>query len=378
MILLKKFIINDICDLQDTLQLAIELEHATIPPYLTANFTLHNADNNPDPGTNNSEIINLVGSVVGEEMLHMSIVCNILNAIGGHPNINKADFVPNYPCALPGSVESGLLVSLEKFSKALVQNVFMVIEEPEHPMNIQLSALASANVPVTIGMFYNIIAQRLTTLETQERKSGHTIFTGDVSLQMTNENWFPSSVLFPITSLETALAGIDIIVDQGEGSSNDPFVNGKDEQGNPIDPAHYYRFQEIVKGKHLKVDPHAEAGFSFSGPAIPFCDDKIANMWPNSKMSDYPVDSLAYLNSKMFNYTYTSLLNCLHITFNGKPENINTAMGLMYSLRLNAFKLLQTPDPNPNHPGYVAGPSFEFVPADSLSLSELEQVHSHA
>lgn len=60
MILFKNFSIETLEDLHLALQRAIELEHATIPPYLTANFTLHNADGNSDPNTNNSEIHDLV------------------------------------------------------------------------------------------------------------------------------------------------------------------------------------------------------------------------------------------------------------------------------------------------------------------------------
>src|SRR3984893_1747483 len=75
------------------LQKAIELEHSTIPPYLTAMFSLK-------PGTND-EIARLIGSIVQEEMLHMTIVGNILIAIGGHPAINVPGFISKYPGPLP-------------------------------------------------------------------------------------------------------------------------------------------------------------------------------------------------------------------------------------------------------------------------------------
>ena len=76
-------------DLYPWLQNAIELEHSTIPPYLTAMFSLK-------PGTND-EIARLIRSIVLEEMLHMTIVGNILIAIGGHPAIN----VPRFICRVP-------------------------------------------------------------------------------------------------------------------------------------------------------------------------------------------------------------------------------------------------------------------------------------
>ena len=83
-------------DLYPWLQNAIELEHSTIPPYLTAMFSLK-------PGTND-EIARLIGSIVHEEMLHMTIVGNILIAIGGHPAINVPRFIPKYPGHLPMAI----------------------------------------------------------------------------------------------------------------------------------------------------------------------------------------------------------------------------------------------------------------------------------
>src|SRR4051812_44331954 len=83
-------------ELYPWLQNAIELEHSTIPPYLTAMFSLK-------PGKND-EIARLIRSIVQEEMLHMTIVGNILIAIGGHPAINLPRFIPKYPGPLPMSI----------------------------------------------------------------------------------------------------------------------------------------------------------------------------------------------------------------------------------------------------------------------------------
>jgi hypothetical protein len=86
---------KDRSELYYYLQKAVELEHSTIPPYLTALFSLM-------PGYND-EIRNLIHSIVVQEMLHMTIDANILIAIGGHPQINSAGFVPQYPGPLPMS-----------------------------------------------------------------------------------------------------------------------------------------------------------------------------------------------------------------------------------------------------------------------------------
>jgi hypothetical protein len=55
--------------------------------------------------------------------------------------------------------------------------------------------------------------------------------------------------LFVIKDRADALRAIDIIVEQGEGTEQDPFSNAAD---NPnMELAHYYRFEELLKGRRL-------------------------------------------------------------------------------------------------------------------------------
>ncbi|MDG2279399.1 MAG: ferritin-like protein [Flavicella sp.] len=378
MILLKNKKIDSLKKLKDSIQTAIELEHATIPPYLTAMFSLAN--------TKNTKIAGLIHSVVIEEMLHLTIACNLLNAIDGSPVLNEKGFVPTYPGPLPGGVESGLTVPIAKFSKSLVKDVFMVIEEPEHPIDIKISSnklLANSDLKsqlelrvseleakdnLTIGEYYEYITLLLEIYEIVAKLKGETIFCGAMSKQVVNPNWFPESELFAITDLETAKRAIEIIVDQGEGSTTDPFVEADNDGDTANEPAHYYRFGEIYAGKELIKDSSSEVGYSYGGDEIPFYANEVPNMTENPKMSDYSVNSLAYLNSKLFNYNYTNLLNSLHETFNGQPDKLSNAMGSMYALRLYALKLMALPDPN--NPGFVAGPSYEYVVSQDLSESE--------
>src|SRR5438270_2108 len=67
------------------LQQAIQLEHGTIPTYLYALYSIK-----PD---SNTEIQERIRSIVIQEMLHMGLACNILNALGGSPVIDRPEFV---------------------------------------------------------------------------------------------------------------------------------------------------------------------------------------------------------------------------------------------------------------------------------------------
>jgi hypothetical protein len=325
------------------LQQAIELEHATLPTYLYALYSIK-----PDT---NQQIASLVLSVVMEEMLHMALACNILNAVGGHPVIDKPDFIPPYPGPLPGGVESGLQVPLSPFSLNLVKEVFEVIEEPEEPLQFPLKSFALiAQSPLTIGQFYARIKQSIIDLSKKEN-----IFTGNPSYQLTHG--FPSSELIAVHDVVTASSAIDTIVEQGEGTHTSPLDSQHE-------LAHFYRYEEIVKGWELVPNPTPPPDFHYAGASIPFDEDGVYPVITNPRVFGYAPGSAAAINNDTFNYTYTSLLKTLHAVFNGQPSQLIAAIGLMESLKQMAFAMMSAIPAGPAKPGFNAGPSFEYAPTN--------------
>ncbi|MBX3745786.1 MAG: ferritin-like protein [Verrucomicrobiae bacterium] len=323
--------------LHTALQAAIRLEHATLPPYLYALYSL-DADRNP-------AIAGIIASVAVEEMLHLSLACNILNALGGTPSLDDPDFIPTYPGPLPGSIGDGLVVPLEPFSLALVKNVFMQIEEPEEPLEFPTTALAAA-APRTIGAFYRAIQQRI-------RAGGDALFAPPPRNQVTEG--LPG--LMAVTNAASAIAAIELIVEQGEGTATSPL----DPEG---DYAHYYRFAEIFHGRRLRPNPQAGPGtppdqrFLYDGDPVPFDPDGVRPVPANPKAASYPPGSAARHACDTFNYTYTNLLKSLHATFNGQPQSLRAAIGLMFSMRQQALDLMS----GTNLGGTAVGPSFEYQP----------------
>ena len=63
--------------LRQLLQTCVEIEHSTIPLYLTAAWSMDD---------NKSFAYNVTHGVAIEEMLHMTDAANLLNAIGGAPD----------------------------------------------------------------------------------------------------------------------------------------------------------------------------------------------------------------------------------------------------------------------------------------------------
>jgi hypothetical protein len=84
-------------------------------------------------------------------------------------------------------------------------------------------------------------------------------------------------------------------------------------------------------------------------------------MKANPKIADFAPGTLARSRVEEFGYAYSSLLNALHTAFNGAPTRINTAIGLMYELKMIAVSLMQTPAGDGSKA--TAGPSFEYVGA---------------
>jgi hypothetical protein len=323
---------QNVTQLYESLQNAIALEHSTIPPYLTAMFSLK-------PGVNNL-VIDFIRGIVVQEMLHMTIAANILIAIGGEPAINTPNFIPKYPGPLPmGIGGEDFKVGIEAFSMGLIKNVFMQIEHPENPI-----ALYSTNPPPTVGAFYKALKDKIKDLQPSFSQ-----FDKQVTSKTTKKQWFKEDKLFEISDISSCERAIDIIVLEGEGTSTDPMQA-------PNLPAHYYRFKAITQGRRLIKCP--DGHYRYLGEAIPFEVKDVYPMTPNPKIADFNDKPAIQSRIKQFASYYSNLLDTLHQTFNGSPTLMDKAMGFMYDLRVVAVGLMQIPLEN----GKTAGLSFEYIP----------------
>src|SRR3954451_4501462 len=128
--------------LQEHLQWAIELEHFTIPPYLCALYSL-DQDRNP-------EAVEVVASVLVEEMLHLTLAANLLNAVGGRPLIDTPRMLLPFPRPLPHS-DGSFEVPLARFSPETLE-VFLKIERPA-----PAGAPPEGDQYESIGQFYDAV-----------------------------------------------------------------------------------------------------------------------------------------------------------------------------------------------------------------------------
>ena len=108
----------------------------------------------------------------------------------------------------------------------------------------------------TIGRFYRHILLGLGYLT--GCGTNNSIFTGDVSKQVTYNEWTVSGHSMKVTDYFSAVDAIEAIIDQGEGSSpcNPDATSEKGEK----ELSHYYTFLSVYHGREIEVypNPHRE------------------------------------------------------------------------------------------------------------------------
>jgi len=331
--------------LRTHLQWAIELEHATVPPYMTALYSIKD-------GTN-IESVEVIKSVFLEEMLHMALAANILNAVGGTPRFNYDGFIATYPTPLPhgdGSFEVGLT----KFTPEAM-NSFLKIERPA-----DTDAEPLEENYHSIGQFYSAIIEGLK--ECCEALGEDNVFTGDPTWQLTAETTYYGGAggLIGVTGLASALDAMEEIVEQGEGMDHDSIFDGDTNMfhADREEVGHYFRFQEILKGQSYQAGDTAESGPSGDRFSVDW--NGVHNLRPNPDINDYPTDSAPREKMEAYAQGYSDMLRVMERSFAGNPRLFGETVGMMFELRHLASELMAMPSGDGET---TVGPYFAYRPA---------------
>ncbi|MEV0232823.1 ferritin-like domain-containing protein [Nonomuraea sp. NPDC050786] len=308
-----------LASLREHLQWAIELEHATLPPYLTALYSL-------DP-ERNPAAVEVVSGVFVEEMLHLALAANLLNAVGGAPRLDTPEMLPPHPRKLP---HGDLELSLVPFGPEALE-MFLRLEQPAPP-----GAPPEDDDYETIGQFYAAIEQGLRYLcDTLGEKE---VFSGDPARQVSGGHFrHTGGRLVAVTDLASALDALEEIVEQGEGTARSEVWDGDQDE-----VAHYYRFMELKLGRRYRRGDTPE-----SGPTGERLSVDLTGVFP---MTPNPADRAA---QEEFNHTYCAILHLLEVAFNGSPRMLAVATGEMYALKAQAHELMRR-----------GGLTFEYVPPE--------------
>jgi hypothetical protein len=339
-------------DLISYLHAAMALEHATIPTYLTAYYSIHS--------TTNSDAAHIIRVVAVEEMLHLTLAANVLNAIGGTPDLTRRGFVPSYPAYLPDG-EGDFTVDLRPLSAEAVQT-FCKIERPGKAPSAgsRLLPLSDSGRPLLVssptaaGMrFYSIgefYAEIIEGLE-QVAAGDPGLFCGNPALQVGPEYFYSGGgAVIAVSDLDSARRALRFIADQGEGLDAGVY----DADG---ELAHYYRFQQLQLGRYYQVGDHPG---SPSGPPLSVSWDDVYQVKVSARLADYPVGSGLADAARNFNADYGGFLTLLTKAFTGQPGLLQDAVWSMFRLRDGFNRLVRNPLPGSD--GLHAAPTFE-IPA---------------
>ncbi|MEV7203075.1 ferritin-like domain-containing protein [Streptomyces griseoluteus] len=290
--------------LRSALQIAVELELSTIPPYLCAWWSVKDR---------RSDAARLIRRVIDDEMYHLGVACNLLVAVGGRPRIRAG--APTYPGPLPGGVHPGLTVYLSGLSRTFVHDVMMAIEAPDVPLS------SDRGTSPSVGDFYTAVLE------------GFRMSSPQLSTRGQLETRIGSDDLRPVRTLLDVERAIDVVREQGEGTGSSPADSFADDH-----PAHYYAFSEIYHGRQLR---ETDRGWTFTGSRVPFPETRPMARVPAHGWSRPPAPVGRLLHR--FDTTYTTVLTSLDAAWaGGGLRAMGAAIHAMRGLEEPALHLMET------------------------------------
>lgn len=330
-------------ELAKVLQKALELEYSTIPPYLTAWWSIKVDET--APGQPNKDAQKIMETLAMEEMLHMAAVSNIIRALGKTSDLRTN--CPSYPCTLPMlDIKVGWKINLEPFSESSLKEVYMRIEQPVHPVPYpdNLEDECPDPKPKYIGDFYEAIINNI-----RDNFSDCDFSHCDTRVQYEGGNrklHRPPGTSILVSDKKTAIAALNFIVDQGEGNSKTPMTDNGE-------PAHFYRLAQIMKKRKLVPNPDSPLKFSYSGEEIVTDYGNVHQFPKNDKYSNYDDqndprrekrDAIQSFNNQ-YKQMVQDLQNRLNIDKNATKSEIcsaNTDMQIsmfsLYQESINCFR----------------------------------------
>jgi CDGSH-type Zn-finger protein/uncharacterized Fe-S cluster protein YjdI len=276
--------VNDREELIYLLTEAAQFEHVVMCTYLYAQWSLKKEEADgitPQEKQAIDRWRGMIRSVALEEMLHLTLVNNLLAAFGAAPHFSRPDFPIRQ-----GYFPSDLDFHLAPFNEETMQH-FVFIERPEgievrdgagftHESHYERVVCTDLLTPTardygSQGHLYHGIAQAIRRLAGQLGEEN--LFIGHGEAQLGSAE-FPLPGLFKVRNVDTALKAIEEIVSQGEGAP----AHRED--------SHFARFDAIRREHHAlkQARPEFEAAHPAAvNPVLTeLADDRHATRVTNS------------------------------------------------------------------------------------------------
>ncbi|MCH8184737.1 MAG: ferritin-like protein [Chloroflexi bacterium] len=342
---------------------AAELEHGVMCCYLFAAFSIKR---DMKEGVTEEQLDVMrrwrgtILQIAIQEMVHMSLACNLLTAVGGAPHLHRPN-LPTSPRAYPASFRLELI----PFCRETLEN-FVFIERPEDQERADSGAtspgefflpeaklsdiFSSERQYQTVGHLYRGIEDGLRYLT--EKFGEEQLFIGPPNSQIADA-YFSLPGLLPVTDLESAVTAIQGIVEQGEGARDDN------------EESHYRRFLAMLEeyDRILSDAPDFE-------PGRPVMENPYA-MFPND-IGDHSAlnlieDTLSMDICNLFDGCYQLVMQMLGrvlLHTEESEEQLTLLSDITVNLMIDVLgplgTTLTTMPAGASHPGLTAGPSFRL------------------
>jgi hypothetical protein len=339
---------------------AAQLEHMIMCQYLFAEFSLK--DGTADGlSQEQAEAVDrwrrVLHGISVQEMLHLALVANLMSAIGAAPTFGR----PNFP-QLSGYFPRGLQLELLPFGERALLH-FLYLERPEGMLRQDAEGFVPTAPPLmpveadeamprgqefaTVGHLYRGIADGLRGLVA--RFGERAVFVGSPRAQATPE-LFRWPQLIAVTDLDSALAAVEEIIEQGEGARGD------------WRQAHYGRFLDVYQDYRAmrRADPSFEparpvmAAYTRQPFDIPAAQPLISDAGTAhvAELASLAYELILHLLTRFFTHTDET------------EEQLGILVGSAISTMAGALRPLgaaMTALPvGPEHPGSTAGCAFEM------------------
>jgi hypothetical protein len=283
-------------DLFALLTEACELEHGLACSYLYSAFSLKQGVGEGLSGKQLQYVKKWAAQIfyiASQEMLHLSQVWNLLNAIGGTPYYFRPNFPqPSkyYPFNVPLELEPFSLEALRRFimyelpgnidEKAYAKKSFGFVSEDDYTYK-------------TVGELYSIISEGFRCIDESE------LFIGSADLQLGQDDT-DFYGLIKVTDRNSAIQAIDTITEQGEGTKED-----REDSHYGIFKAIEHDYKEILE-EDITFQP---SRYVITNP-VTFLKGNYS-----SGLGEVIINSFTRDVSDLFDDVYNLMLRCLQFSF---------------------------------------------------------------
>ncbi len=295
------------------LRTAAELEHGLCCQYLFTALTMRKTKE--DFGTP-PDLVTLQKAqrweaslmlIARQEMEHLALVCNLLNAIGGDLNFERPNFpqpAKRYPLHIPFRLDPFGVPALRRFvwfekpedlTPAFSRDGYC----PNYPAPATAALLESADVPETeyrsVQQLYTKIGAAFQTLDPGE------VFVGNSDRQVDGSQFGYRIAVAPVTNREQAATAVTLIIEQGEGIGL-----------TPLDPngSHFQMFVNML-GEFEDAKRHVP---DFN-PALNVVENPVLEQHAGAGRGTIVTYEPSRVGMELFNDAYTLMLMMLKSWF---------------------------------------------------------------